>query len=332
MWNNYEKIRLLGEGGMGEVWLVSHKSARTLFAAKFLKPELTRPKDYIRFQRELRALSSIDHPNIIKVVDVSEDKSKPGYVMEYCPDGSLEDQFQSADLDARKLLSSLCNAVKCIHDNHLIHRDIKPQNILISPGGQLRLSDFGLVIDDNSKRTVVTTSNWVSCGFAPPEQYRDMSSVTKKADIFAIGAVYYYLRTGRTIDVFSDLSGQITDFEGFDRYLMMHSLAFKEDERFMSIDEMIAILDPLHEEHRLFEYLNLNTTDRRNLIDNKLHEVEPVIDNMDIAQNLMHWFDQLLPFEVDAELKQFLAEKIKELDDEWASAFSWHFRDGGNDV
>jgi serine/threonine protein kinase len=252
--------------------------------------------------------------------------------MQYCPDGSLEDQIRAGVADARAILPPLCGAVKCVHAHGLIHRDIKPGNILISPMGQILLADFGLAVNDDLGRTSLTTSNWCSQGFAPPEQYRDMRSVTKRADIFAIGAIYYYIKTGRKIDVTSELSSQLSGLLGFDRYFLSRSLAFEEGERLGDVDHITGILDKGLEESGVFDFLNLGPQERLNALDQKMKAVTPVIDNMDAGERLLRWMQCILPLEPDACVLQSLRDRIKTLDDDWGEAFGTVFREGGNDV
>jgi serine/threonine protein kinase len=245
MWEKYEKIRKIGEGGMAEVWLVQHKTDRTLFAAKYLSHSLIRDKDRERFIREATILKNLNHENIIKIIDLPTTSEELGYVMEYCPDGNITKYSGSTNKEMIfKILKELALAVAYLHSKDFIHRDIKPENILISPNEMMRLSDFGLAVSSKVDREVITTSNWFSPGFAAPEQQRDMKSVNYKADIFSIGAVYYYLLTNKTINVFDPLEKQIEQFEGFDKIVLEKTLTKDLEKRFDNAIEIhVAVFD-----------------------------------------------------------------------------------------
>jgi len=245
MWEKYEKIKKLGEGGMAEVWLVQHKTDRTLFAAKYLSHALIRDKDRERFIREATILKNLNHENIIKIYDLPGSDEELGYIMEYCPDGNIIKYSGSTDKSIKyKILREISLAVDYLHSKDFIHRDIKPENILISSNGTIRLSDFGLAVSSKVDREVITTSNWFSPGFAAPEQQIDMKSVTYKADIFSIGALYYYLLIQKTINVFEPLENQIEQFEGFDKIVLEKTLTKNLKKRFdHAIEIRDAVLD-----------------------------------------------------------------------------------------
>jgi serine/threonine-protein kinase len=256
MWDKYEKTRQIGEGGMGEVWLVSDKETRALFAAKYLKPELGRNKDLVRFQRELNILKNCNHENIIKLIEISENPKIPGYIMEYCPDGDLYNNKKNIDI--RKTIKELSIAVSFLHSNNLIHRDIKPNNILIAPNGSVRLSDFGLSVTNDTDRTIVTTSNWISSGFSPPEQYENMARVKKEGDIFSIGAVLYYLLTDSPIKINHPFDEQIRNFKGIYELILQKTLKKEPSDRFDNAEKIVKLLSQKNELFYDFSVLAIN--------------------------------------------------------------------------
>lgn len=314
MWENYEKIKKLGEGGMGEVWLVSHKETRGLFASKYLKSNVGRDKDLIRFKRELNALKKLNHENIIRLVDISEDPSMPGYIMEYCPDGDL--YRSKTKLDTLEIIRQLSEAVRYLHQNNLIHRDIKPHNILFSPSGTIRLSDFGLVIEDNTDRTIVTTSNWVSYGFAPPEQYENMATVKKSGDIFSIGAVLYYLLKDKTFNIAEDFQDQIKEFKGIYKIILENTLAKNPNERYQDADAISKLLSVTNKKFR--NYFLLNTVKKEKEI-NSIYEtcfseknrLFPIYDKLTEAQDL---FRDILQYEKDTDILSLLNGMINDIE------------------
>jgi len=199
--DRYHPIKKLGEGGMGEVWLVYDKKLAATFALKQLKPDLYRHKDWLRFEREIRHLRSIRHPNVVRLVDWSEEAANPFYTMEYCHQGSLE-TLQSGsppDVDhetVKQILKSILTGLDHLHclASPLIHRDLKPQNVLRGDDGQLKIADFGLSIGAGDE--TLTSTNWGSVGFTAPEQFTGMHSVDQRADLYSAGAIGFYLLTG----------------------------------------------------------------------------------------------------------------------------------------
>ncbi len=188
----------IGSGGMGEVWRVYDRQTGATFALKRLWPHLARSKDLDRFRREVVNLQAIQPtPHVVRVVDSLVDQNPPAFVMEYCPDGNLDKWLEGHRSleDKVRACYELLDALVIVH-RQCIHRDIKPSNILVGQDGNLKLADFGLSIAPLADKRV-TTSNWASEGFSPPEQRIDMSLVTSAGDLYSMGAVLHYMLTGR---------------------------------------------------------------------------------------------------------------------------------------
>lgn len=186
----------LGSGGMGEVWRVYDNETAAVFVMKQLHSHLARGKDVERFRREMENLSAIRSPNVVRIVCTLANTDQPAYVMEYCPAGDL-DKWLTGSRTLRDKLGAFVQVLDGLVVVHwrCLHRDIKPTNILLGQDGKFKLSDFGLSIAfDDARR--VTTSNWYSTGFSPPEQLVDMASVTKAGDLYSMGAVLYYMFAG----------------------------------------------------------------------------------------------------------------------------------------
>lgn len=157
-----------------------------------------------------------------------------------------------------------------------------------------------------------------------------MRKVSKKADIFAVAAVYYYLCTGYAIDVHCDLATQLSGFSDFDLYFLSNCLAYAEEDRWETVEQVEALLRSTDRE--LFSYLNASDSQKLQLIEGKVNQVEPVIDNMDAAEDLVSWLEHVSTFENEDSTKKWIEDQIIDLKAEWADAFDWHFRDGGNEV
>lgn len=207
MWDRLTVLEKLGEGGMGEVLKVYDPSRHAVFAAKKLRPELARASDMKRFQREIENLRMMDHPNIVRIIDYSADPSTPGYLMELCEGGSIAEKSDdfAENLDrCGELILAVASALAYAHGlpNRVIHRDIKPANILIGANGDFKISDFGLSVQLGGEQERVTrSSNWISAGFSPPEQYNAFRDVDERADVYALGATVYYMYTGTFFSV-----------------------------------------------------------------------------------------------------------------------------------
>lgn len=259
MWERFTRVRKLGEGGMGEVWLVVDNDARTMLAAKFMRPGLLREKDLLRFARELEALQQLRHENIVAVLGGSSDAKSPGYLMEYCPGGSLGDAGCTVDLCVA--MSGLLSAVAYLHQQGFVHRDIKPSNVLVSATGSIRLSDFGLVVEAEENRVVATTSNWVSHGFSPPEQYRNMATVTQAGDVYSCGAVLFFLATGELVDPTRPLDKQLGTVRGAFRLVLERTLGNEPSGRW-SAQVAADYFGPENRESR-FAYFDLDVEARK---------------------------------------------------------------------
>jgi serine/threonine protein kinase len=225
MWENYTKLKKIGEGPNAEVWLVFHLERRTLYAGKYLVS--ARKRDYARFRRELEALRQLNHENVVKIIDIPDEGEPLGFVMEYCPNGNILDMSkEKSPEEILELICILADAVDYIHTKGYVHRDLKPENILVSADDKLRVCDFGLVIGPSSDHSAGATSTWVSPGFTAPEQYHDMMTVTQKGDIFSIGAILFHLLTHEKIMIGVSLDSQLSRFKGVTKFLLGRTLCY----------------------------------------------------------------------------------------------------------
>ena len=207
--DKYRVERCLGAGGMGEVYLVSHAYLNVQRAMKILRMELTEddPTFRDRFVREARIAARFQHPNSIAVVDV-ESSSDSGFlylVMEYVNGQSLHQYFQQNGILDEKQMLHICREVAKALDAawqemQLVHRDIKPGNIMISSEGEIKLADLGIAKSSGgSGMTMSLTMEGTMIGtpeYASPEQCRDARSVDTRADIYSLGATMYEMLTG----------------------------------------------------------------------------------------------------------------------------------------
>jgi serine/threonine protein kinase/Flp pilus assembly protein TadD len=203
----YELIRLLGAGGMAEVWLAKRADGAFSREVALKLPSMTRVRRDLeeRFARERDILASLEHPHIARLYDAGIDPHGLPYLsMEYVQGELLTDWCDAQRLDIRarlRLFLQVLEAVQYAHERHVIHRDLKPSNILVTKAGQVRLLDFGVatLLDngDVADQTPLTTvyGHALTPIYSSPELIRG-DPVTAKSDIYSLGVVLFELLTG----------------------------------------------------------------------------------------------------------------------------------------
>jgi serine/threonine-protein kinase len=195
----YELEELVGSGGMSNVFRAHDRLLERTVALKILHEQYTRDEDYVeRFRREARAVAQLTHPNIVTVIDRGEQDGRQFIVFEYVHGQNLKELSAHGPLDLREavgLALQVAHALSFAHARGLVHRDVKPQNVLLNDDGQAKVTDFGIarsldVHGVTQTGTVLGTSDYIA-----PEQARGQK-VDPKTDIYSLGAVLYELLTG----------------------------------------------------------------------------------------------------------------------------------------
>ncbi len=199
--DRYEIIRTIGEGGMANVYLAYDTILNRNVAVKILRGDLADDEKFVRrFQREAISSSSLAHPNIVEMYDVGEDDGKYYIVMEYIDGKTLKSLIKKRGAltlpEVIDIMLQVTSAIMCAHDSYIIHRDIKPQNIMILEDGRLKITDFGIAMALNSNELTQTNSVMGSVHYLPPEQASGSGS-TIKSDIYSLGILMYELLTGK---------------------------------------------------------------------------------------------------------------------------------------
>jgi serine/threonine-protein kinase len=227
----YRILSMLGKGGMGEVYRAIDLTLGQSVALKFLPEDAARNERWLeRFHSEVRIARQISHPNVCRVYDIGQTEGTPFISMEYIDGDDMAAMLGSIGrLPPDKALDTarkLCAGLAAAHDKGVIHRDLKPQNIMISKRGEILIMDFGLAAVADSLGGPEARNG--TPAYMAPEQLRG-AEVTAKSDIYALGLVLYELFTGR---------------KPFDAKTIPALIALQESQQLSSMSSIAADIDP----------------------------------------------------------------------------------------
>jgi serine/threonine-protein kinase len=199
--NRYRLIELIGEGGMALVYKAECSLLCRTVAIKILRPQYASDVDFVeRFRREARAAASLSHPNVLNIYDVGQDEGIDYIVMEYVPGENLKNIIRrEAPFSVKKALEitrQIAEALHHAHQRNIIHRDIKPHNILVTPEGQIKVTDFGIARAISGASLTQAGEVLGSVQYSSPEQAKG-GIVGPQSDLYSLGCVLYELLTGR---------------------------------------------------------------------------------------------------------------------------------------
>lgn len=197
--NRYEILSRVGAGGMSDVYKAKDHKLNRNVAIKVLKPEYSKDKNFVsKFRVEAQSAASLIHPNIVNVYDVGEDEGLYYIVMELIEGITLKNYIEKkGHLSVRETLSiaiQIANGIECAHNNQIVHRDIKPQNIMISREGKVKVTDFGIARAASSNTISGTAMG--SVHYISPEQAGG-KYVDEKTDIYSLGITMFEMLTGK---------------------------------------------------------------------------------------------------------------------------------------
>src|SRR5437867_9001522 len=201
---HYEILEEIGRGGMGVIYRARQQHSRRIVAVKrILAHQVNSHETLVRFRREAEAVSSLDHPNILPIHDVGESEDGlPYFSMKYATGGSLRAAAPKLRSNAREcvqVMAKVARAIAYAHGKGVLHRDLQPGNILLDENGEPMVSDFGLAKWLNETSDLTRTLETLGTpGYIAPEQAeRRAADLTSAADVYSLGAILFYLLTGR---------------------------------------------------------------------------------------------------------------------------------------
>ena len=197
--NRYEILEKIGTGGMSDVYKSKDHKLNRYVAVKVLKQEFSENANFVsKFQVEAQAAAGLAHPNVVNVYDVGEENDVYYIVMELVEGITLKKYIEKkARLSVKEAISiaiQVSMGIEAAHNNHIIHRDIKPQNIIISKEGKVKVTDFGIAKAATSN--TITSNVMGSVHYTSPEQARGGYS-DEKSDIYSLGITMFEMLTGR---------------------------------------------------------------------------------------------------------------------------------------
>ncbi len=198
----YDILSKIAVGGMGAVYKAKNRKTERIVAVKVIAPAVAKnPILLKRFEREYLTTKSLHHPNVVKALDYSGAMPQPYLVMEFVDGGSIAQRMVQRgvypEAEAVRLIGQVCNGLQYAHEQGLVHRDVKPDNILVTREGVAKLTDLGLVREVEGEGDLTRTGRGLGTPYyMAPEQFRNARSVDKRGDVYSLGATLYAMVTG----------------------------------------------------------------------------------------------------------------------------------------
>ena len=264
----YEVIDMLGRGGMGLVYRAFDRQLNREVAIKTLTEGFTGDQEMLkRFYQEAAKTGALRHPNIVTVYDLGEQDGFPYIVMEYLAGDPLDRLIQSGKSQTLayklKILEQVCYALGYAHRNDVIHRDVKPANVIVQPDGSVKLLDFGIARQEKTESRLTRTGSVIgTLQYMAPERLRN-NAFDGRSDIFSVGVMMFQLLTGQLpftgdyaivhkilTEKHPPLSQYLEKYPPALDGIVDHALAKSPDDRYSTADEMAADIGSVEQELR----------------------------------------------------------------------------------
>jgi serine/threonine protein kinase len=199
---NFDLLAKIADGGMGSVYKARERNTGETVAVKVLSPDLATNAVIVkRFEREFRAASTLRHPNVVRGIDFGYEGDTPYLAMEFVDGPSLGARLQGegrlSEAEAVEIIAQVGQALHAAHEQGLIHRDVKPDNILLESGGVAKLADLGLAKSLHFEQDLTLPNKGLGTpNFMAPEQFEDAKGVDRRCDVYSLGATLYMAVTG----------------------------------------------------------------------------------------------------------------------------------------
>jgi serine/threonine protein kinase len=257
--------KLIGQGGMGKVYEGIHEIIGRSIAIKVVNANFSEDKNNTaRFYQEIRALGKLNHPNIVNIYEAGKIRGRHYFAMELLPGPSLKEYVDSRkfleEKEALKIIRATARALGHAHARNVVHRDVKPENMIFDANNTPKLTDFGLVMHFDTDRLALTQEGMMvgSFYYASPEQVDGCRDIDGRSDIYSLGATLYYALTGQTVFSGSSpqelisklLKGRYLSPRKINPKISRHTLrilnkmlATDREKRFQSMEEVVAEID-----------------------------------------------------------------------------------------
>ena len=289
--DRYDIKMLIGDGGMANVYLAYDQEEDRHVAIKSLRYELSKDERFIkRFKRESMQVIDLHHPNIVHVYSVGDYKEQPFIVMEYVKGNTLKDYLREVGLvepaEALHIMKQLAEGVRYAHENKIIHRDLKTQNIMITEEKDVKITDFGIALSSNEADITQTNTIMGSVHYLAPELARG-NLATERSDIYALGIIFYELLTGTVpfkgegaVNIaLQHLEAEMPSIKSIDENLpanldriIQRCTKKRPSERYANVEELLLDLFQVAENGELVE---------------EKSDDQPIEQTMDLSQALM---------------------------------------------
>ncbi len=309
----YRILGKLGAGAMAIVYKAQQLSLNRTVAIKVLPKRFSENPEYVqRFYKEGQAAGSLNHPNIVQAIDVGEAGGYHYFVMEYVEGKTLYDDLTAGKIfnenEALEIIIQVAHALAHAHAKGLIHRDVKPKNIMINTAGEVKLADLGLARATTDLEAAQTEQGkaYGTPYYIAPEQIRGKIDIDGRADIYGLGATFYHLVTGR-VPFMADDSSEVmkkhlreklippdhinTTLSAGVSEVIEIMMAKRREDRYQNVEELLADLDAIHQgqppiqAHRKFDVSTLAQLEKGQTVEEAQQEIyrPDIVSNYKVA-------------------------------------------------